>query len=133
MKANHLFRAKAPSFLKFLVSGGVNTALTYVIYLILLRFINYQTSYAISYIIGIAMSFILNRYFVFQSDRGIRSAILFPFVYLTQYLLGVFILWIWVDVAGLSKAAGPAIVVCVTIPVTFFLSRAVFTNKNATE
>jgi putative flippase GtrA len=123
--------ARIPAFLRFLISGGINTAFTYAIYLILLHFINYQISYAISYVVGIATSFVLSKYFVFRSDRGAKSAILFPFVYLIQYLIGVFVLWVWVDLASLSKAAGPAIVVCVTIPVTFLLSRAIFTTTTS--
>ncbi|WP_367277831.1 GtrA family protein [Paraburkholderia sp.] len=130
MKPTRLVGAKKLQFLRFLISGSINTVSTYALYLIFLGITTYKISYAISYISGIALSFALNKRFVFRSDRGMKSLILFPFIYVAQYLVGLFILWAWVDVAGLSKLTGPIAVVCVTIPITFFLSRAVFLKES---
>jgi len=112
-----------------LLSGGFNTASTYVIYLALLQFTGYRLAYTISYATGILLSYVINRVFVFRSHRGLASALLFPFVYLIQYLAGLVVLWVWVDKLGFAKAFAPLIAIIATIPLTYLLSRYVFTRN----
>ena len=126
----HAWAAIAQSrFLRFIVSGVVNTAITYVIYLFLLSVMPYQAGYTISYLIGILLAFALNRYFVFKQHRGARSIVLFPLVYIVQYLCGMLLLFIWVEALNLSVKLAPLVVVMITIPVTYLLSRYIFLNE----
>lgn len=113
-------------FFRFILSGGLNTAITYGIYLVLLQKTSYQISYSIAYVSGIAISYILNRAFVFKSHRGLRSILLFPLIYITQYGIGMLLLWMWIDIAKLSDKIAPLVVVVVTVPATYVLSRFVF-------
>lgn len=112
--------------LKFMVSGGLNTALTYISYIYLLGFFSYKVSYSCAYIMGVFLSFFLNRYFVFKSSRGLKSVVAFPFIYVVQYLLGLFVIWIWVDVFKMDVIFGPLVVIITTLPVTYFLSSFIF-------
>jgi putative flippase GtrA len=116
----------ASSFLRFLISGGVNTAATYAVYLILLRFVDYKVAYTIAYVFGIALAFVINRLFVFRTHRGWRSMVMFPFVYLAQYLVSLGVVWAWVERMHLWKEVAPLIAIVITIPMTFLLSRVVF-------
>ncbi len=116
----------ASRFFRFIISGGLNTALTYGIYLGLLQLMPYRISYTIAYVSGIAISYALNRSFVFRSHHGLRSILLFPMVYVVQYALGMLLLWLWVEMAGLSDKVGPLVVVAVNLPLTYVLSRFVF-------
>ena len=113
-------------FARFLVSGGFNTAVTYGLYLLLLNGLSYKTSYTIAYVAGIALAYSLNRYFVFKSHQGIKSVALFPLVYLAQYLASLLILWVWVEKLGLDSRVAPLIAIAITVPLTFVLSRYVF-------
>ena len=108
------------------MSGAVNTAATYIIYLLLLSVAPYRVSYTLSYVSGIVLAYWLNRVFVFKSHRGAMSVLILPLIYVGQYVLGMTILWLWIDKAGLSQRLGPIVVVLVTIPVTFIFTRAVF-------
>lgn len=117
------------SFARFLVSGGVNTVLTYGTYLLLLKLFSYKIAYTISYLGGILLAFVLSRYFVFKSHRGAKSVILFPFIYVIQYVLSIVIIWTWVEKLGLNAAIAPLISITLTIPVTFLLSKILFSNK----
>jgi len=119
-------------FVRFLVSGALNTLLTYLIYLSLLQFAPYKTSYSLAYISGIVVSYLLNRSFVFQRHGGLRSVLLFPLVYAAQYSFGIFALWLWVDQAGLSETIGPLVVVALSVPLTYLLTRFVFVDKQST-
>lgn len=114
------------SFLRFLISGGINTAVTYAAYLSLVKITDYRTAFTLAYVFGIALAFVINRLFVFQTHRGWRSVIMFPFVYLIQYLASIAIVWLWVEKLNLPKEVAPLTAIVVTIPLTFVLSRLVF-------
>lgn len=117
------------AFIRFLMSGGLNTAVTYVIYIGLLKFVSYQVSYTIAYVSGIAFSYILNRSFVFRNHRGTLSILLYPFVYLIQYVIGIALLWLCIDKASMSDVIAPLIVIATTMPITYSLSRIVFIKE----
>lgn len=117
------------SFARFLISGGVNTAVTYAMYLGLLQVIDYKTAYTIAYVTGIMLAFLINRLFVFRTHRGWRSLVTFPFVYLAQYLVGIAVVWAWVAHFHLPAAAAPLLAIVITVPMTFVLSRLVFGGR----
>ena len=109
----------------FLVAGAFNTILSYLLYCFLLDFFGYIFAYSLSYIIGIVISYFLNVYFVFKSNSSFSSFIKFPVVYVTQYFLGIGILWLFVDRLGVAPLIGLVVVSVTTIPITFYISRFV--------
>ena len=115
-------------FARFLLAGATNTLLSYLLYLFLLEFLVYLLAYSIAYCIGIALSYFLNVYFVFKQRASLTSFVKFPIVYAVQYGLGVLILWLLVDGAGMAPAIAMIGVIAVTIPVTFLASRLVLTR-----
>lgn len=117
------------SFVRFLLSGGLNTVVTWALYLVLLNFIGYKTSYSISYVFGIVLAYLINRFFVFKTHRGVSSIMLFPLVYLFQYLLGLLIVWGWVEVFKMEVLFAPLISIIVSIPITYILTKYVFNGK----
>ena len=116
-------------FFRFIVSGVLNTLITYAIYLYLLQQISYQISYTFSYVSGILISYLLNRAFVFKDHRGLRSIFLFPLIYAIQYSFGILLLWLFIDLAKLSDKLAPIVVAIVTLPMTYALSRFVFLGR----
>jgi len=115
-------------FFKFIISGGLNTIATYLVYLLLLTITNYQISYTVSYIAGIILSYYLNKKFVFKTKNSLKTFLIYPLVYLSQYLLGFFLTWFWIEILKLNPIYSPIIVVALSLPVTFLLSRFVFTK-----
>lgn len=109
----------------FALSGGANTAATFVLYWLLLLLMHYQAAYAISFVAGIALSYVLNTRFVFQTSHSWRKLALYPLVYLASYVAGAGVLAIAVTKLGVTPWLAPVISACVTLPLTFFLSRAV--------
>lgn len=118
------------SFVRFLISGGLNTALTYVAYLFLLQVANYTTAFTAAYLLGIVIAFTINRSFVFQTHRGWRSIALFPLVYLAQYLTSIAVIWLSIREIHLPAQIAPLIAIATSIPVTFVLSQLVFGKNN---
>lgn len=116
---------------RFLIAGGLNTAVTYLLYIALLQACEYRVAYTISYVLGIVLAFLVNRFFVFQTHRGVYSLVLFPLVYVVQYIAGLITIWVCVYKLGLNEALAPLIAIFVTIPLTYFISRLVFEKRPA--
>lgn len=114
---------------RFLLAGALNTAITYLMYLGLLRVTSYQVSYTLAFVSGIAISYVLGRVFVFKMHRGYRSALILPLVYLIQYLAGTAVVWIWIDILHQHPMLAPAISIMITLPLTYFLSKFAFVGK----
>lgn len=118
-----------PLLLRFLAAGGINTLITYAIYLSALWFLgwSYAYSYTLSYAVGLVLAYLLNRNFVFKSHRGWLSVLLMPAIYVAQYLLGLFIVWLWVSQLGWWPELAPLAAIAGSLPITFLLSKWIFT------
>lgn len=112
-------------FYRFIFWGGINTLAGYLIYVLLLRFLPYLVSYSIAFVLSIFISYFLNSRFVFKQELKLGKAVKYPLVYLAQYLLGTVSLYLLVQIFKVNKLLAPALVVLVTIPVTYFLSRRI--------
>lgn len=115
-------------FLRFLVMGGVNTAVTYGIFLLCHVWLGHQLSYAIAYVCGIVLSYFLNAAVVFRATVSWRSFFLYPLVYVAQYLAGAAVLELAVRAWGIPSQLAPLVAIAATIPLTFVLSRWVLTR-----
>ncbi|OFZ65900.1 MAG: hypothetical protein A2V79_06910 [Betaproteobacteria bacterium RBG_16_56_24] len=112
-------------FFRFLLAGVSNTLVTYVVYLLLLPFLPYLYAYTIAYCAGVLNAYFMSVFFVFRKKVSLRSFLKFPFVYAAQYFLGASILWLLVGQLGIGPAWAMAVVIVVTVPVTFLTSRFV--------
>jgi len=116
-------------FYRFIFWGGVNTLAGYLIYLLFLQFLPYLVAYTIAYALGIFISYFLNSKMVFNQELKLSKALKYPLVYLTQYVIGTVSLYLLVQVLRVNKLLAPAVVVLVSIPVTYFLSRKIVAPK----
>lgn len=116
-------------FFRFLLTGGFNTGVTYVFYLVLLNFLPYMWSYSISYVCGIVLAFVLGRFFVFKEHRGLKSVLFFPFVYVAQYIFGMLVVWFWVNKLFFSQALAPLAAITLSLPLTYLLTKLVFVKS----
>lgn len=117
------------SFMRFVAAGGVNTLVTYIVYLLLVRIVNYNVAYVACYLAGIGLSYWLNTTVVFKATPSFGKFFLYPIVYLIQFLLGDGVLNIFVGLLHFPKELGPIVVVIVTLPVTYLLSRTVLVGR----
>ena len=112
-------------FFRFLIVGGVNTVVTLSLFEGLRRVAPYLLAYSVAYVTGIGVSYVLNTSFVFRRRKTVKTAALFPLVYVAQYLLGMLLMWLLVDHAGFGPTASVVIVTVISVPLTFVLSRTV--------
>jgi putative flippase GtrA len=112
--------------LKFIASGAFNTLATYVLYLALLPFLPYRWAYTVSYAAGIVLAYLLYRYFVFGSSGGRYGPFWVAAIYLFQYLLGLSLLTLWVQVLDAPPLWAPAFAIAISTPLSYALNRWVF-------
>jgi len=109
----------------FVLSGGLNTLATYLLYLLLLNFLHYQIAYATSFIAGILLSYVLSTRFVFRTTHSWVKFALFPLVYLVSYAAGATVLALSVNRLGIDQRIAPLVSACITLPLSFVLSRLI--------
>lgn len=98
-------------FLKFVVVGASNTALSFLVYVVLVKLsLYYILASIISYIAGILNSYILNTAFVFKEKKTRKNLFMFSSVYLSALLINLSLLYIMVDVFRIGPITGQILV-----------------------
>ena len=117
-------------FPRFLISGFLNTCITYLIYLGVLLAFSYEVAYTVAFILGVFISYGLNANFVFRSGISIGSLIRFPLIYLLQYFFGIMMVAVLIEYGGVSDWLAPVFVIMVTVPLTFIFAKTIFLQSN---
>lgn len=120
-------------WLSFLVGGGLNTGCTYCLYLMLSYWIDYQVAYAIAYAAGIVFAYFFNSKFVFKVEQSLIGMVIYPTIYLVQYILGALLLNLLVEHLNLHKAIAPILVILLLLPSSYLLNRVVLKATHKTK
>ncbi|MGZ3814280.1 MAG: GtrA family protein [Mucilaginibacter sp.] len=116
-------------FFRFLITGGLNTLISYVVYLGLLQVYPYIISYTISYVASIFSSYILHSKLVYKENLKLSKAATYPVMYLGLYFLNTGVLYLLVEKLLISKELAPILVVFIIIPITYILGRFVIKGR----
>lgn len=108
---------------KFLLAGGTNTAITYGLYLLLNLVMPYAWAYSMAYVVGVSISYVLQAKWVFHVELSWKNFMAFPLVYVVQWLIGLLLLAFLVERFSLHENIAPLVVIVLTLPVTFLMSR----------
>lgn len=111
------------NLVKFVIGGVINTAFTFFLYLSLQIVLPYQVAYAVAFAVGIVFSYWFNAIIVFKTHISWKGFFAFPLVYLVQYLISAMLLGFFVERVGVPQRFAPLIVIALTIPITFVLTR----------
>lgn len=122
--------SRRPEVLRFLVAGVINSVAAYLAYLLLLWAFSYPVAYTISYLFGICSGYYLNVKFVFLSRPQVSTALRYPIVYLIQYILAIILLYLFVSVLGIDKALAPLLILFLTVPITYSVSRYILRRNS---
>lgn len=114
----------ARQWLRFIVAGTFNTALSYGCYLFLASYITYQLAYLCAYALGVVAAYGLNAKYVFRLSCSWRGLFSYPIVYVVQYGLGALLLWIMVQWVGLSQTLAPLPVMVCLVPLSYLINKA---------
>jgi putative flippase GtrA len=87
-------------FFLYGINGAINTTITYVMFILVSKIIDYRIAIVIVYIFGIYLSFILNRKLVFGVHGHLHF---FVFINLILMLINLAITWSLVEFLHLAK------------------------------
>ena len=108
--------------IRFLFVGGLNTIVGYGVYALLLYLnVNYLVANTISTIIGIAHSYLWNRFFTFKSkNKALKEITKFVAVYTISYVIGMCTLYIFKDKLSISPYIAGLINLVITTLISYF-------------
>lgn len=112
-------------FVKFIVAGVLNTGLTYLLFLILLRTFGYRISYSLTYAAGIVIAYVLQTYFVFEVKNSVRMGLAVVASYALQYAYGLAALSVLIGGFAFRASIAMIIVMVTAVPVQFLALRLV--------
>lgn len=109
---------------KFLLVGAFNTAITYVVYLLLIQAIPPWLSYLISYGLGVVIAFYLNKNWAFNADVSHRAL---PSFFVLHVILATIGTLVCHGISGhLPGWMIAPIAVLFNIPLSFLLTKLFF-------
>lgn len=120
---------KHKELLLWALGGGINTVLTYGLYLALDLALSYRFAFTISYLVGIVFAYFYNSLVAFKTPLSLKKFFQFPLVYVVQYVLSVGLLEVLVQVLGISTTLAPIFVFVIVTPVTYLLSKWILKGK----
>ncbi len=85
-------------FIKFLITGGINTLFSYVVFVIVFYLIQQkELTVTLTTIIAVSFNFQSYKHIVFKNSTN-QKLIIFIGVYFFMYILALIHLWIFVDI-----------------------------------
>jgi putative flippase GtrA len=113
-------------YVRFLLSGSFNTALTFLLYSAgILLGLHYALANAIAWAIGIAVSFSLNSRFVFRKGYTHKRFVSFVASNIFSLLLSMAILSVLIEVYSLDSILASIITIPVVVAVNFFAVKCI--------
>lgn len=115
-------------FVKFGIVGLANTAISYVVYLALIWIgLYYMLASIIGFSVSVFNSYYWNNKYVFRVESGRAWWKTFIKTYIsyagTGIVLSNILLYLWIDVLGISAMIAPLISLVITVPVNFLANK----------
>lgn len=113
-------------FAKFGMVGISNAIVLLAVYYTLLYVhIHYIVAYIIGFILSVLNAYFWNNQFVFKQARSTFWNKLFKCYvsYITTFIISTILLYLWVDVIGISEKIAPIINICITTPINFVMNK----------
>lgn len=116
-------------FLRFLVTGTLNTLACWLVYLLCNLLMPYMAAYSIAYIFGMFFTYYMNTRWVFKVPMKWSTFMQFPVIFVIRYVLDVSVLYALVSWLHCPEALGPLATIALTMPLGFLMSRFVLMRR----
>lgn len=119
---------KYGQFLRFCINGCLAVFNQYVVYRLLILWINVNVAYTISYIISFAINFIITSYWTFHSRPSWKRLTGFGGSHIVNFFiqLGFLNLYLWL---GIPKELAALLAMGSAVPINFAMLHFVFKKK----
>lgn len=113
-------------FIKFCIVGFSNTIISLIMYFLALGCgINYIAATIFGYVISSVWGYVVNKLWVFKPQRNNiwKSVVKYYITYGAALGINIAGMYCLVDIACISEKIAPFIILCVTIPFNFCMSK----------
>jgi len=113
-------------FFKFGIVGVINTLVTLGVYYLLIYLgVNHMIANVIGYFMGSINGYLMSKLWVFgDKKKTVKESILkYYIIYGSSLLISTALLYLWVDILGISDKIAPILCLCVTVPYNFILQK----------
>ena len=113
-------------FVKFGIVGVSNAVVLLAVYYALLYLhLHYIFAYTIGFILSVLNAYFWNNQYVFKQARSTFWYKLFKCYvsYITTFVISTILLYLWVDILGISDKIAPIINICITTPINFIMNK----------
>jgi len=119
---------KYGQFVRFCINGCLAVLIQYVIYLLLIPYINEFAANTVGYIISFCCNFIITSYWTFHSRPSLKRLSGFGGSHIVNYFIqqGFLGLYLWL---GVPKEFAALLAMGSAVPINFTMLRFVFKNK----
>lgn len=115
---------------RFVLAGLANTAVSYLLFVLLELVSPYLVAYAIAYVIGVISSYYLNTRIVFRVKQSWSTFLRFPLIYVVQYATGSAVIVLLVEALAIAPRIAALLALVVTVPVTYLAARFVLHERS---
>ena len=115
-------------FLRFVIVGILATAIQYLFYYLLLRWLSPTVAFTVGYILSFVFNFIMTSRFTFRAKATVKRGVGFGLSHFVNYLLQIGVLNLSLYL-GIPPKLSPLPVYAICIPVNFLLVRFVFKKQ----
>jgi putative flippase GtrA len=110
-------------YLRFIIAGTANTALSIAVYQLALFAFDYTVSYCMAYAAGIAFAYYAYARHVFDAKMSTERLVLFAAFYLASLVAGALLNAAFVERAGFAPRFAILATIAVMLPVNYLGSR----------
>ena len=113
-------------FAKFGIIGVSNTLMALIVYYVFVLIgVHYLLSNTIAFVVSVLNAYYWNRKYVFKDNQSSKMAQLVR-IYISYgftFTLSTVLLFLMVDIIGISQLFAPIINLCITVPLNFLLNK----------
>ncbi|NVN06301.1 GtrA family protein [Asaia spathodeae] len=109
-------------FIRFLIVGGISTAVNYAVFYILLGLgLQYQWASACGFVAGVLVGFPLNKAWTYGDSSRMTAAVLYSYiaVYLTSLIINIAAITMLVDFARIEPRIANFVTIIITTMTNF--------------
>lgn len=110
--------------IRFIITGVVSTLTTYVVYWVLLPFLNHSVAFLVGYIVAVIVNYIMTTSFTFKVKATKKNGLGFIVSNIINFILSEAFLNLFIYL-GVSKQWAPIPMYAICIPINFLIVRYV--------
>ncbi|MFD5782314.1 GtrA family protein [Streptomyces sp. NPDC126933] len=111
--------------IRFGLTGVVNTAVYYGLYLLFLLPLPYQAAHVLAFALSVVGSFFMHSWFTYRTRPTWRKFFAFPLTTAANFLITTGGIHLLVNVLHTDRRTAPLLAAACAIPITFALTRAI--------